>query len=642
MFHVKHFAVFASIQVRFMIFEKVYDVCVIGAGHAGCEASLAAARIGADTLLVTMSIDNIGLMSCNPAIGGLGKGNLVKDLDALGGEMGKNIDASGIQFRILNKKKGPAVQSSRAQADKHLYAKRMNSVVMNAGSLEVKQDIVTDLVVANNEIVGIETACGQVFRCRKVIICGGTFIGGEIYIGSFKTPAGRMYEPAATAISSSLKRVGFDPIRLKTDTPARLHIDSINFDGLEIHEGDEEIIPFSAETVSITLPQIKCYATKTNERTHQIIRENLHKSLFYNGSIDGVGPRYCPSIEDKVTKFPEKTGHNIVLEPEGLTTKEVHVNGFSTSLPVDVQVEAYRTIKGLENCVFTRPAYAIQYDVFQPTGLYHTYETKLVKGLYIAGQPNGTSGYEEAAVQGFLAAVNAVLSIDNKDPFVLGRAESYLGVLTDDLVIKGVEEPYRMFSSRGEYRLLTREDNAEKRLIEYGYKFGLISKTRYQRFKDDEAVIAGEMERLRTTLVKQTDENSAHLCSLGTEIKKSVNGKELLGRPEITYKDICRMLGGGIEKRLANRLEIEIKYAGYIDKQMRDVEKFVSLENRMIPKDFCYDNISGLRMEYSERLKNIRPSTLGQAMRIPGLTMAAVAVLDIEITKQNVSRETLR
>lgn len=639
MFHVKQFIFTLDIGM-YMNFDKGYDVCVIGAGHAGCEAALAASRMGADTLLITMSIDNIGLMSCNPAIGGLGKGNLVKDLDALGGEMGKNIDASGIQFRILNKKKGPAVQSSRAQADKYLYANRMNSIIMNATSLEVKQDIVTDLIVENNEVTGIETACGQVFKCKKVIICGGTFIGGEIYIGNFVTSAGRMYEPAATALSHCLKRIGFQPIRLKTDTPARLHIDSINFDGFEVHESDKEIIPFSSETTSITLPQIKCYATKTNEEVHRIIRENLDKSLFYNGSIAGVGPRYCPSIEDKVTKFPEKAGHSIVLEPEGLSTKEVHVNGFSTSLPVDIQLKAYRSIKGLENCVFTRPAYAIQYDVYQPTGLYHTYETKLISGLYIAGQPNGTSGYEEAAIQGFLAAVNAVLAIDSKDSFVLGRTESYLGVLTDDIVIKGVEEPYRMFSSRGEYRLLTREDNAEKRLIEYGYKFGLISETRYERFKNDEGIIAEEMERLRTTLIKQTDENIAILGFLGTEIKKSVNGKELLGRPEVTYNDICQMVGGGIEKRLANRLETEIKYAGYIDKQMRDVEKFKTFEERVIPKDFCYDNISGLRMEYSERLKNIRPSTLGQAMRIPGITMAAIAVLDVEIAKQNVSRET--
>lgn len=625
-----------------MDFDKKYDVCVIGAGHAGCEAALASSRMGADTLLITMSIDNIALMSCNPAIGGLGKGNLVKDLDALGGEMGKNIDASGIQFRILNKKKGPAVQSSRAQADKYLYAARMRSLIMQTTSLEVKQDIVSGIIIENGIIKGLETVCGQKFLCRKLIICGGTFIGGEIYIGGFKTPAGRMYEPAASALSHSLKKVGFIPIRLKTDTPARIHIDSINFSGLEVHESDEEIIPFSAETEDILLPQIKCYGTKTNEATHKIIRDNLASSPFYNGAIEGIGPRYCPSIEDKVTKFPEKLGHAIILEPEGLSAKEVHANGFSTSLPADVQLKAYRTLKGLESCIFTRPAYAIQYDVFQPTGLYHTYETKLIKGLYIAGQPNGTSGYEEAAVQGFLAAVNAVLALDNKPPFILRRDESYLGVLTDDLVLKGVEEPYRMFSSRGEYRLITREDNAEKRLIEYGYGFGLISKTRYERFQADEAALSDEMGRLERILVKQTPENIQYLAGLGTSIKKSVSAKELLGRPEINYSDICAMIGGGIEKRLAMRLETEIKYSGYIEKQKKDLEKLKDFENRAIPEDFSYGNIPGLRLEYSEKLEKIRPSTLGQAIRIPGMSLAALSVLDMEIAKRNVSRETFQ
>ena len=621
-----------------MFFEKKYDVCVIGAGHAGCEAALAASRMGATTLLITMSIDNIGLMSCNPAIGGLGKGNLVKDLDALGGEMGKNIDASGIQFRVLNKKKGPAVQSSRAQADKYLYAKRMNGIVMNQSSLEVKQDIATDILADNNEVTGVATVCGQKFLCRKIVVCGGTFIGGEIYIGNHKTSAGRMYEPSAAALAESLKKLGFLPIRLKTDTPARIHIDSINFNGLEFYESDDEIVPFSPETKTIVLPQIRCYATKTNKVTHKIIQDNLSKSLFYNGEISGVGPRYCPSIEDKVTKFPEKLSHSIILEPEGLTTKEVHANGFSTSLPVDVQLLAYRSMAGLEKCVFTRPAYAIQYDAYQPTGLHHSYETKLIKGLYIAGQPNGTSGYEEAAVQGFLAAVNAVLSLDNKPAFVLGRNESYLGVLTDDLVLKGIEEPYRMFSSRGEFRLITREDNAEKRLIKYGYSFGLISKTRFQRYLQDELELEAELNRLQETLIKQTPKNLAYLEKLGVTIKKSVPAKELLGRPEVTYTDICNMIGGGINKRIATCLEIEVKYAGYIDKQIKDIKKLEDLENKIIPDDFSYKGIPGLRLEYIERLEKIQPKTLGQVMRIPGLSMAAASVIDLEINKNKGSR----
>lgn len=623
-----------------MAFEKKYDVCIIGAGHAGCEAALSASRMGADTLLITISIDNIALMSCNPAIGGLGKGNLVKDIDALGGEMAKNIDASGIQFRILNKKKGPAVQSSRAQADKFLYANRMRSLIMSAPTLDVKQDIVSDIIVNHGEVAGVETVCGQIFYARKVVICGGTFIGGEIYIGSTKTSAGRMYEPAALALSDSLKKIGLVPVRLKTDTPARIHIDSINFDGLEAHESDKDIVPFSMETKEILLPQIKCYGTKTNEATHKIIRDNLGRSQFYNGSITGIGPRYCPSIEDKVTKFPEKPGHNIILEPEGLTSKEVHANGFSTSMPADVQLAAYRTVKGLENCVFTRPGYAIQYDVFQPTGLYHTYESKSVKGLYIAGQPNGTSGYEEAASQGLLAAINAVLALDNQDPFVLQRDESYLGVLTDDLTLKGVEEPYRMFSSRGEYRLLTREDNAESRLIKYGYKFGLISEERYDRFQNDESLIKAEIERLKTSLVKQTPENMGILTSLGSNISKSTYALNLLVRPEISYADICAMVGGGLRKQLADRLETEIKYAGYIEKQKKELDKLKNFDDRKIPSNFSYDNLPGLRFEHSERLNKIRPTTLGEAMRIPGLTMAAIGVLDIEISKFNVSRET--
>ena len=614
--------------------NKTYDVIVIGGGHAGCEASLAAARMGADTLLLTISVDNIALMPCNPAIGGIGKGNLVKDMDALGGEMGKNIDATGIQFRVLNKRKGPAVWCSRAQADKYLYKERFQNVIFNTPSLFVKQGIVKDIIVENNEVKAVTTECGQIFNGKKVIICGGTFIGGEIFIGDKVLSAGRMYEPSSTSLSLSLKKIGFEPIRLKTDTPARLHIDSLNFDGLEVYKSDDVIIPFSTETTEITLPQIECYGTQTNEKTHEIIKMAAEESLFYNGARESNGPRYCPSMEDKVLKFPEKTGHKLVIEPEGLNTKEVHVNGFSCSIPVEAQIAAYRTVKGMENAQFIRPAYAIQYDAFQPTNLNHSYESKKVKGLYFAGQVNGTSGYEEAAVQGFMAGVNAVLSLDNKESFILGRNESYIGVLTDDLVLKGVTEPYRMFTSRSEYRLLTREDNAEERLIEYGYKFGLISKTRYERYKSEQYEVEKEIERLKTTLIKKSDEIDDRLKEYGVEISQSFKAEELLKRPQLNYNDIISFIGGGLTGRQARQVEIKVKYSGYISSMKEDDD----LENIVIPEDFSYDNISGLRHEYSEKLKDIKPKTLGQALRIPGLTKTAISVLSVEIYKYNKSK----
>lgn len=613
-----------------------FDIIVIGAGHAGCEAALASSRMGAKTLLLTISIDNIALMGCNPAIGGLGKGNLVKDLDALGGEMAKNIDYSGIQYRVLNTKKGSAVQSSRSQADKYLYKDRMASIILSTENLSVRQGIVTDILTDKNEVKGVTTACGETFLCKKIVLCGGTFIDGIIYIGNFKMSAGRMYEPSAVALSGSLKKLGFNPIRLKTDTPARVHIDSINTNGLEVYKCDENIIPFSFETEKVKLPQIDCWLTYTNEETHKIISNHVKESPFYNDTVtDWKGPRYCPSIEDKVTKFANKTHHNIILEPEGLNSKEVHVNGFSTSLPIDVQIKAYRTIKGLENCQFTRPAYAISYDVYQPTGLYATYETKLIKGLYFAGQINGTSGYEEAAVQGFMAAVNAVLSLSNKEPFILGRNESYIGVLTDDIVTKGVDEPYRMFSSRGEYRLLLREDNAENRLIEYGYKFGLISKTRYDRYKKDEKEFEEEVYRLKNTLVKVNDENVGKLGEVGVFLNQSVTAYDLLKRPEVSYNLLLSVIGKGFQGRKANKIETEIKYSGYIEKQNKEIEKLKKLEDVIIPDDFIYDNISGLRSEFIEKLKSVKPKTLGQASRITGVNMAAIAVLDVEIAKRN-------
>lgn len=622
-----------------MEFNRLYDIIVIGGGHAGAEAGLAASRMGADTLLCTISVNNIGMMPCNPAIGGIGKGNLVKDMDALGGEMGKNIDATGIQFRVLNKKKGPAVWCSRAQADKYLYKDRMSQVIMDSPNLEVKQVIVSNILVSNNEVKGVETTCGQTFYSKKIIVTSGTFIKGQIYIGNNVISAGRMYEPASDGLSISLKNLGFTPMRFKTDTPARLHIDSLNLDGLEIYKSDDEIIPFSAETKEITLPQIYCYGTKTNSETHKIIDKAANDSMFYNGSIESRGPRYCPSMEDKVLKFPEKDGHKLVIEPEGLNTKEVHVNGFSCSIPVEAQIAAYRTVKGLEKCEFIRPAYAIQYDAYQPTGLYNTYETKLIKGLYFAGQVNGTSGYEEAAIQGFMAAVNAVLSLENKDPFVLGRNESYIGVLTDDLITKGVSEPYRMFTSRSEYRLLTREDNAEERLIGYGYKFGLISKTRYDRFLLEKEQIEKELYRFNKTIIKKTSNVDDYLAKLGVSINQSIKAEELLRRPEITYNDVVGLIGSGLNKKLSNQVEIKIKYSGYI-KNFEENNLKNDLEKIIIPKDINLDNIPSLRLEYTEKLKQIKPNNLGQALRIPGFTKSAIDALYIEIYKYHKEKGT--
>ncbi len=616
-----------------MDFQKIYDVIVVGAGHAGCEASLAAARMGADTLLLTISIDNIALMPCNPAIGGIGKGNLVKDMDALGGEMAKNIDETGIQFRVLNKRKGPAVWCSRAQADKYLYKNRFQTIIMNTPSLDVKQGIVTEVLVENRAVRGVETACGQTFLARRIVICGGTFIGGEIFIGDRVMEAGRMYEPAATGLSLSLKKIGFKPLRLKTDTPARLHIDSLSLNGLEEYVSDNILIPFSTETKSINLPQIKCYGTQTNEETHKVIREAAEKSLFYNGARQSNGPRYCPSMEDKIAKFPERTRHQIILEREGGSSNEVYPNGFSTSLPVDAQIKAYRTIKGLENCQLIRPAYAIEYEAFQPTILYPSYETKIIKGLYFAGQINGTSGYEEAACQGLMAGINAVLSIDNKEPFILGRNESYIGVLTDDLITKGVDEPYRMFTSRGEYRLHLREDNAEYRLIEYGYKYGLISKRRYERFILEKEQVYNEVERFRNETIRLKD-NKEKLEKYNISLDRGLSIYEFLKRPETNIDMIYDMELTTLTGRAAKQVETIIKYSGYISLQEEEIKKYKSLEDKKIPDDFDYSNIAGLRREYREKFSKIKPKTLGQALRIPGMSISAVSILEIAINKE--------
>ncbi len=616
-----------------MNFKKIYDVIVAGGGHAGCEAALAAARMGAKTLLLTSTIDSIGQMSCNPAIGGLAKGNLVKDIDALGGEIAKNIDDACIQFQMLNSKKGAAAKSSRGQADKKIYIIRMINTLMSQSNLEVKQGEASKIYIKDNEVYGIGNIWGEDFKCKKAIICTGTFLNGKVFIGETSFPAGRTYEKPSIELSKSLKELGFTAIRLKTGTPARIDIRTIDFSKLEVYEMDGEKIPFSFENESFKLPQIKCYATYTNEETHKIVKENIHRSIYYNSADKGIGPRYCPSMEDKIAKFPERTRHQIILEREGGSSNEVYPNGFSTSLPVDAQIKAYRTIKGLENCQLIRPAYAIEYEAFQPTILYPSYETKIIKGLYFAGQINGTSGYEEAACQGLMAGINAVLSIDNKEPFILGRNESYIGVLTDDLITKGVDEPYRMFTSRGEYRLHLREDNAEYRLIEYGYKYGLISKRRYERFILEKEQVYNEVEIFRNETIRLKD-NKEKLEKYNISLDRGLSIYEFLKRPETNIDMIYDMELTTLTGRAAKQVETIIKYSGYISLQEEEIKKYKSLEDKKIPDDFDYSNIAGLRREYREKFSKIKPKTLGQALRIPGMSISAVSILEIAINKE--------
>jgi tRNA uridine 5-carboxymethylaminomethyl modification enzyme len=617
-----------------------FDVIVVGAGHAGCEAALAVARMGLSVGLFTLNLDTIAQMSCNPAIGGLAKGHIVREIDALGGEMAKVTDRAGIQFRILNRSKGPAVWSLRAQCDRLLYRLEMRKSLEAQKNIIIKQASVESLIVEDGKVKGVIDHLGMRYRAGAVVITTGTFLNGLIHIGLETMEAGRAGEFPSKGLSKSLRELGFKLGRLKTGTPPRLDSRTIDFSQLSSQYGDDPPPPFSYSTEKITNPQLPCYITYTNQKTHEIILQNLDRSPLYSGRIKGIGPRYCPSIEDKVVKFSDKERHQVFLEPEGLQTKEYYANGISTSLPYDVQLRLVRSIKGLEDAEIMRPGYAIEYDFVYPTQLKHTLETKLIEGLFLAGQINGTSGYEEAAGQGLIAGINAALKLLGREPLILRRDEAYIGVLIDDLVTKGTQEPYRMFTSRAEYRLLLRHDNADMRLTEKGYRIGLVKEEQYERFLKKKEAIEKELKRLRSTRVKPEEINPVLVKAGTTPVSEPLTLEQVLKRPEISYKDIVALNGyrfvgesNSTPDEIQEAVEIEVKYEGYIKKQIELAERLKRLEDMPIPPDFDYTSLK-LSKEVLSKLLEVRPSNLGQASRIPGVTPAAVSLIMIELTRQ--------
>ena len=618
-----------------------YDVIVIGAGHAGSEAGLAAARVGAKTLMITINLDMVAFMPCNPSVGGPAKGIVVREIDALGGEMGRNIDKTHIQMRMLNTAKGPAVRALRAQADKFLYQQEMKKTIEDQENLTLIQGMVEELIVENDVCTGVITKTGAVYRAKTVVITTGTYLRGEIILGELKYSSGPNNQQPSIRLSEHLEQLGFDLVRFKTGTPPRVNSSSIDYSKTEIQPGDEVPRAFSYETTKFITDQLPCWLTYTNEGTHQLIDENLHRSPMYSGMIKGTGPRYCPSIEDKVVRFNDKPRHQIFLEPEGRNTKEVYVQGLSTSLPEDVQVKILQTIPGLEKAEMMRAGYAIEYDAIVPTQLWPTLETKKIKNLYTAGQINGTSGYEEAAGQGLMAGINAGLNAMGKEELILSRSDAYIGVLIDDLVTKGTNEPYRLLTSRAEYRLLLRHDNADLRLTEIGFNIGMIKEERYKRFLMKKEAVEMEKERLKSNFIKPTKEvQEVITASGGSELKDGIRASDLLKRPEMDYSHIQKLAPSDVElsDEVTEQVEIQIKYEGYIEKSLQQVDRLKKMENKKIPENIDYDAISGLATEARQKLKQVHPLSVAQASRISGVNPADVSILLVYLEQGKIAR----
>ena len=626
------------------VVEESYDVCVVGAGHAGCEAALACARLGLETIVFTVSVDSIAMMPCNPNIGGSSKGHLVRELDALGGEMGINIDKTFIQSKMLNKSKGPAVHSLRAQADKANYSMEMRKTLQNTEHLTIRQAEVSEIITENDVIAGVKTFSGAVYHSRAVVLCTGVYLKARCLYGDVVNYTGPNGLMAANHLTDSLKEHGIEMFRFKTGTPARIDKRSIDFSKMQEQRGDEKIVPFSFTTnpEDVQIDQVSCWLTYTNEKTHEIIRENLDRSPMYSGKIKGTGPRYCPSIEDKVVRFAEKDRHQLFVEPEGLNTNEMYIGGMSSSMPEDVQYAMYRTVPGLENCRIVRNAYAIEYDCINPVQLKPSLEFKKIKGLFSGGQFNGSSGYEEAAAQGLVAGINAAMYLKGEEPLILDRSESYIGVLIDDLVTKETKEPYRMMTSRAEYRLLLRQDNADLRLSKYGYRVGLISKERYDWVEKKEQLIADEIKRLDSVHVGANSKVQELLEQYGSvPLNTGTSLSELIRRPELCYEMLEPIDTDRVEipAEVIEQININIKYDGYIKRQIKQVEHFKKLEKKRIPEDFDYDDVGSLRLEARQKLKLYKPISIGQASRISGVSPADISVLLVYMEQMHYRKE---